>query len=87
VKDLAEDVVEEEPVDPAGEERPNRRDGPVDLEVVQQGAGDSRRENRGDAGEPDDRSRDVLARLGRLVRIVTQRCEDGARCLQDEQRP
>jgi hypothetical protein len=84
VEDLADDVVEKEPVEAAGEERPDRGDRPVELEVVEQRAGNGGREDRGDAGEPDERARDVLARLGRLVGVVTQRSEDGARALQDE---
>src|SRR5205814_9479020 len=70
VRDLAENVVEEEAVEAAGEEGPHRGEGTVQLDVVEQRARNGRREDAGDAGEPDERACDVLPRLGRLVRVV-----------------
>jgi hypothetical protein len=87
VRDLADDVVEEEAVEPTGEERPDRRERAVDLEVVADVTRDGGGEDRRDAGEPDERAGDVLAVACGFVGVVTERSEDGARALQDEERP
>ena len=84
VRDLPQDVVEEEAVEATGEERPDGREGAVELEVVEKVARDAGGEDARDAREPDESAGDVLPRLGRLVRVVTQRGEHRARSQQHE---
>ena len=87
VRDLAHDVVEEEPVETSGQECPHRSKSTVDLDVVEQRARDGRREDGRDARKPDEPAGRVLPVARRLVGVVTERSKDGTRALQDEQRP
>ncbi len=84
VEDLADDKVEGEAVEAAREEGPDGNERGVDLDVIEQPARNGRGQDAPDSGEPDQRAGDVLPRLGRFVRVVTQRGEDGARALQHE---
>jgi hypothetical protein len=67
VEHLPHDEVDREAVEAAGEERPDREQRPVDLDVVAERARNGRGEDRGDTGEPDDRTGRVLPGRGDLV--------------------
>jgi len=84
VQDLPEEEVQREAGQPATEKSPNDEIKPVKLHVVEQRARNCGRQHYCDAGQPDDRPRRVLSRLGGLVGVIAKRGENPARALQHE---
>jgi hypothetical protein len=79
VQEPAAEPVHGDRVDQAAEEGPDSDFRGRDARLVQELARNRRAEDTGDSRQPGNRQQRLLPRVDRLIRLVSQRNEDGAR--------